>query len=56
MRTLAVIPSRYEPERLRALVDIVWREVHACIVLDNGHDALRLPEQVRIVDSRDLGI
>lgn len=56
MRTLAVIPSRYEPERLEALVDIVWREVDTCLVLDNGHDKLTLPEQVRIVDSRGLGI
>ena len=56
MRTLAVIPSRYEPNRLASLVDIVWREVSTCIVLDNGHDGLSLPEQVRIVDSRGLGI
>jgi GT2 family glycosyltransferase len=56
MRHLAVIPSRYEPERLRALVDIVWREVSTLIVLDNGHESLDLPEQVRVVDSRGCDI
>lgn len=56
MRTLAVIPSRYEPARLAALVDVVWREVSTCLVLDNGHDALSLPEQVRVDDTRGRGI
>lgn len=57
MKHLVVIPSRYEPDRLRTLVDIVWREVSTCIVLDNGHDTpLELPEQVRVVDSRGAGI
>lgn len=57
MRHLAVIPTRYEPERLQALVDIVWREVSTLIVMDNGHEEpLDLPEQVRVVDTRGAGI
>jgi hypothetical protein len=57
VRHLAVIPSRYEPDRLRALVDIVWREVSTLIVYDNGHEEpLRLPEQVRVDDARGAGI
>lgn len=57
MRTLAVIPSRYEPERLEALADIVWREVDELAVFDNGHERpLSLPEQVRVVDTRGAPI
>jgi GT2 family glycosyltransferase len=53
MRHLAVIPTRYEPERVTALVDLVWREVSTLIVMDNGHEEpLDLPEQVRVVDTR----
>ena len=37
MRTVAVIPSRYEPDRLRALLAQVTKEVDRVIVLDNGH-------------------
>lgn len=57
MRHLAVIPTRYEPERLAALVDVVWREVSTLIVMDNGHaNPPTLPEQVRVVDCEGLGI
>lgn len=50
---MAVIPSRYEPDRLRSVVDAVKDEAEV-LVLDNGHDALDLP--CRVVDSRGLGI
>ncbi len=58
MRMLIVIPSRYEPQRLRRLVKVVSREAET-LILDNGHEPrnpIRLPSHIRVVDSRGLGI
>lgn len=41
--TVAVIPSRYEPDRLRALVEVVLPDVDLLVVVDTGHDGLELP-------------
>lgn len=49
--TIAVIPSRYEPDRLRALLDIITPEANV-IVLDNGHE----PPIAGAVDARGMGI
>lgn len=54
MRTLVVIPSRYEPERLAKLVRSIDRDV---LVLDNGHDELPdLGKRTTVVDARGDGI
>ena len=49
--TIAVIPTRYEPDRLRALLDCITPEANV-IVLDNGHE----PPIPGTVDTRGLGI
>lgn len=49
MRTLAVIPTRYEPERLRALLPDIETDV---LLLDNGHE----PPLPDAIDTRGLGI
>jgi hypothetical protein len=55
--TVAVIPSRYEPARLKMLLRIVKPEADV-IVLDNGHEpALKTGDsRVCIVDARGDGI
>jgi hypothetical protein len=58
VRTVAVIPTRYEPARLHRLLRVVVPDVDLVIVLDNGH-APRLTYQdpkVRVVDARGWGI
>ena len=50
MRTLAVIPSRYEPDRLAALLPFVDCDVQ---LLDNGHVPGLWPDAI---DTRGLGI
>ena len=52
MRIVAVIPTRYEPDRLEALLAVVRPEVDLCLVLDNGHD----PSITDAIDVRGLGI
>jgi GT2 family glycosyltransferase len=54
MRTMAVIPSRYEPERLHALLPLL--DADEVVVLDNGHQPAFEMEGVRVVDSRGLSI
>jgi hypothetical protein len=51
--TVAVIPSRYEPKRLRALAYPLMREAEV-IILDNGHEPpLRSKNpRLRVVDAR----
>lgn len=55
--TVAVIPSRYEPQRLRALVEQLVAEAEV-IVLDNGHEPplTSFDPRVRVVDARGDGI
>lgn len=36
--TVAVIPSRYEPDRLAALLDVVAPDVDQVLVMDTGHE------------------
>lgn len=49
--TIAVVPTRYEPDRLRALLDLITPEANV-IVLDNGHE----PPIAGTVDTRGMGI
>lgn len=54
----AIIPSRYEPDRLRALVRSILPELEAVLILDNGHDQLprfRSPKVI-VEDARGLGL
>lgn len=54
---VAVIPTRYEPTRLRRLLAIVAPDADVTLVYDNGHDRLaRLPRGVERIDARDMGI
>lgn len=46
--TVAVIPSRYEPDRLAALLDVVLPDVERCIVVDTGHER-PIPPRDRLV-------
>lgn len=46
--TVAVIPSRYEPERLERLLDLVLPDVDRAIVVDTGHDQ-PIPERDRLL-------
>ncbi len=53
-----VIPTRYEPQRVDALVRLVAPEVERVIVLDNGHEpalTFDLPN-VEVVDTRGDGL
>lgn len=50
--TVAVIPTRYEEARLRALLDVVTPEATP-IILDNGHEP---PIRGDVVDTRGLGL
>lgn len=49
-----MIPTRYEPERLRALLPLL--DADELLVLDNGHLPPLEIDGIRIVDSRGLGI
>lgn len=49
---VAVIPTRYEPDRLAALVDVIRPECRRVILLDNGHD----PPVADGVDARGMSI
>lgn len=55
--TVVVIPSRYEPKRLRRLVNPMLREAEV-IVLDNGHEPplQSWHPRLTIVDARGDGI
>lgn len=55
MRVMAVIPSRYEPDRLRAMAAPLVAEA-TVLILDNGHARPPRVPGARIVDSRGLGI
>lgn len=55
VRVMAVIPSRYEPARLRTMARPLVDEA-TVVVLDNGHDTPPVIPGVRVVDSRGLGI
>lgn len=50
--TVAVIPTRYEPERLQALLAIVRPDVDLTLVMDNGHE----PPVPDSVDCRGDGL
>ena len=57
--TVAVIPTRFEPERLYALLDIVSHDVDDMIVLDNGHEPPLAPGKLHngdLVDVRGMGL
>lgn len=50
--TIVVIPTRYQPERVLALVKTIRREVDEVILIDNGHD-----EPLRgSIDGRGMGL
>lgn len=49
MTTIAVIPSRYEPERLRALLKVVAPDADLTIVLDNGHSPAFATKERRVI-------
>lgn len=51
MRALAVIPTRYEPDRVMALARHIRDEVDV-LLLDNGHE----PPLPRALDTRGMGI
>jgi hypothetical protein len=55
--TVVVIPSRYEPARLKALLRVVKQEAEV-IVLDNGHEPplTTTDHRVCLVDARGRGI
>jgi GT2 family glycosyltransferase len=53
--TVVVIPSRYEPARLRKLVRPLNREAEV-IVLDNGHEPPLDLGRVTVVEARGRGI
>lgn len=50
--TIAVIPTRYEPDRVLALVKSIRRDVDEIILLDNGHE----PPLPGSIDGRGMGI
>lgn len=50
--TIAVIPTRYEPERVLRLVEVIRPDVAEIVLLDNGHRA-PLPGSI---DSRGIGL
>lgn len=52
MSIAAVIPTRYEPERVGTLIELIRPEVARLIVLDNGHE----PPLPGAQDARGLGI
>jgi GT2 family glycosyltransferase len=56
--TVAVIPTRYEPQRIDALVRLIAPEVDRVIVLDNGHDPALVFDlaNVEVVDTRGEGL
>jgi hypothetical protein len=58
MRPLAVIPSRYEPNRLASLLGTVASEADV-LVLDNGHRPRLVANDtptIRVEDARGMGI
>jgi hypothetical protein len=52
---VAVIPSRYEPERLRSLLAVVTREADLTVIIDTGHAApvLAVPDPAVLVVPAD---
>lgn len=57
MKTVAVIPTRYEPARLRKLLKVVVPDADRTLVMDNGHkEPLILPIGAERIDCAGLGL